>query len=318
MAERPPPSRGEPTEAELEGALRDLRGRLDYPPTPDLARAVRRRLEAQPARRPFWAGLFPAPRRLAPALLAVVLIACAALALSPGARGAIGERLGLPGIAIVYTTPTPPATAAAPATTVPSPTAPLATGTASPTATRGTPGATASRAAGATPTATGPLGGDHRFGVLVTLEEARRRLDFPVLTPGLPELGTPDEVYYSPSPPGGQVALVYGARPGLPPAVGTGLGLYLTQFRGAINRDFYMKGIGPGTTLEEVTVNGARGYWIAGEPHSFFYRDERGAIQSERSRSVDNTLIWERGGVTYRLEANIAKDQALRIAASLR
>ncbi len=110
-------------------------------------------------------------------------------------------------------------------------------------------------------------------------------MDFPVLTPGLPELGTPDEVYYSPSPPGGQVALVYGARPGLPPAVGTGLGLYLTQFRGAINRDFYMKGIGPGTTLEEVTVNGARGYWIAGEPHSFFYRDERGAIQSERSRA---------------------------------
>jgi hypothetical protein len=77
--------------AELELALRELGSELDYPPAPDLASAVRRRL-AEP-RRPWW-------RRPAVVALAVLTVAIGAVLAVPPARTAILDWLGIEGARI--------------------------------------------------------------------------------------------------------------------------------------------------------------------------------------------------------------------------
>jgi hypothetical protein len=159
------------------------------------------------------------------------------------------------------------------------------------------------------------------LGERVTLVEAQARVGFPVLVPA--SLGAPDEVYVGAQPPGGQVALVYHPRPDLPaggPAEPAGAGLLLTQFRGDLNvdRGLIAKGLGPDTTIETVAVEGGAGLWIAGRPHSFFYRDASGQVRDETVRLAGNTLLWERDRLTLRLEGAATRDDALRIAIALR
>src|ERR1700682_3807862 len=88
---------------ELDRALVDLAGSVEYPPTPDIASAVRRRLATQPARPRRFAGLLrnlSLQRRLAVAMLVLIALAAAIVAASPEARTAIAERLGLRGVQI--------------------------------------------------------------------------------------------------------------------------------------------------------------------------------------------------------------------------
>ena len=69
----------------------------------------------------------------------------------------------------------------------------------------------------------------------------------------------------------------------------------------------------------EVAVGDGRGraLWIEGEPHLFFYRDRDGQVRDESVRLAGNVLLWERGELTLRLEGAIARDEAIRIAASV-
>ncbi|HET8628894.1 MAG TPA: hypothetical protein VFL91_15840 [Thermomicrobiales bacterium] len=326
----------QPQPADLERALRDLGARLAYPPTPDLARAVRDRLAAAPPpRRPFWATL-ASPRRLALALVALALLLAAILGAVPATRTAIAGYLGLRGIRIVYLTPSlpavPPPTATTTPTAAPS-TATAALAAVSPATPRPspTPTITPTPTPRPTPTPCGPaptptpppgtpasLGDLYQLGRRVTLAEARALVQFPVAVPALPDLGPPDEVYVSDQAPGGMVSLVWRARPGTPAAGPGGLGLLLTEFRGTIDRNILGKGIGPCTTLEQVAVNGEKGYWIAGQPHEFFYLGPGGAFTQEPLRLAGNTLIWQQGSLTFRLEGAQTKEEALRIAAATR
>lgn len=77
---------------DLDSELRDLGAAIELPPTPDLARAVRARLEPAP-RRPRRRAL----RALALATLAVLVPAATVLAASPAARDAVLDWLGLGG-----------------------------------------------------------------------------------------------------------------------------------------------------------------------------------------------------------------------------
>jgi hypothetical protein len=78
--------------SELERALLSLGRELEYPPTPDLARAVERRLV--PARR-------PRARRIVVVAVAVLLVACGTvLAAVPSARDAVLEFLHLRGATV--------------------------------------------------------------------------------------------------------------------------------------------------------------------------------------------------------------------------
>jgi hypothetical protein len=160
-----------------------------------------------------------------------------------------------------------------------------------------------------------PTGAPLALGKQVTLSGTRAPgADFDVLVPrGLP----PDAVYVSDEPPGGQVALVYKGRRGLPQAV-AGVGLLITEFRGQQSSVFLQKSLGPGTTAERVTVNGEPGIWIAGQPHVVIYRDARGEVRDYTLRLATNTLLWRHGDLLLRLEAHISKADALRIASSMR
>jgi hypothetical protein len=91
-------------QVEFEAALRELAPRYPYPPTPDLARSVRVRLVAQPARRPMPA--WRDPRRLAMAAALLLVIAGAAALVSPASRDAIAHFFHVPGV-IVNRVPSP-------------------------------------------------------------------------------------------------------------------------------------------------------------------------------------------------------------------
>ena len=275
-------------ELDLEAALADLAADLRFPPTPDLAAAVTARLEEGPARTPAgrrvrftgarrWPAWLAGWRRLAVAGLAVVLLAAAVLAASPGTREAVARRLGLRGVGVELGGPPPP---------------------------------TATTRAGARL--------DLGLGRRVTLEEARRRVAFPVLVPAAAGFDRPDAVFVNEAvPAGGRVDLVYRARPGLPASSFTDAGLLITQFRGEPEPDFIKKVAGAGM-VQFITVGGGPGYFFSGEPHFFSYRDASGQFREERTRLAGNTLIWQRGDLTLRLEANLPLAEAVRIAESMR
>jgi hypothetical protein len=274
-------------ELDLELALRDLGAHLDFPATPDLAAAVAARLREAPA---------PAPRP------------------SPRARGLLPRlprrpawrRLALAGLAAVLL---------AAAVLVVSP------GTREAVARRLGLRGVEVRLGGErpTPTVTTRPGARLELGLgeRVTLGEARRRVAFQVQVPTAAGFRRPDAVYVNTQPEGGRVDLVYRARPGLPPSPYTDAGLLITQFQGTLTPDFIKKVVGAGM-VEEVRVAGQPGYWFSGEPHFFTYQDRRGDITDEQTRLAGNTLVWQSGPQTLRLEGQLSKQEALRIAESMR
>jgi hypothetical protein len=270
-------------ELDLDRALTDLAASLEFPPTPDLAAAVSARLERAPAR--------PAPAARARRWL-----------------GGLGgwRRLAVAGLAVVLL---------AAAVLVASP------GTREAVARRlGLRGVGVELGGPPPPTVTTTPGGrlDLGLGERVTLEEARRRVGFPLLIPGAGGLERPDAVFVSEAvPAGGRVDLVWGVRPGLPASPFTDAGLLITQFQGQPTPEFIKKTAVAGQ-VEFVEVGGEPAYWFSGEPHFFTYRDSAGNLQEERTRLAGNTLIWQRGDLTLRLEGQLSKEEALRIAESMR
>jgi hypothetical protein len=144
------------------------------------------------------------------------------------------------------------------------------------------------------------------LGDRVTLEQARQRARFDVVIPET--LGEPDEVYFQESPPpGGMVSFVYGTSDD-PRAL-------FTQFAARLDEVIFKK-IAPDTKIERVTIDGQPGFWLEGA-HYFSYLDRHDDMQSEQVRLAGNVLLWERGTRTLRLEADVSKEEALRIAASV-
>jgi hypothetical protein len=147
-----------------------------------------------------------------------------------------------------------------------------------------------------------------------TMADAQSAVSFNIAVPS--SLGPPDAVYVDSGLPGGEVALAYTPRTGLPLVKQTGLGVLITEFRGDLIPGFLTKEVGPSTTLEETSVNGDPGWWIAGEPHVVVAR-LGGMDYPVPLRMAANTLIWEHGGVTYRIESGLSRADAFRIAAGL-
>jgi len=228
--------------SELDGVLRELGRQVEFPPTPDLASAVRRRL----GKRRSW-------RRPVAIALAVLVAAIGAALAVPPARTAILDWLGLRGVDIVRVEKLPPV----------------------------------------------PAIGDLDLGEPVTLAEARRRSPW-LLAPA----EAPDRVYFSTAIPGGKVSFLWGT-----PA---SVRLLLTEFRG--QESYIEKLIEPEAKVEPVDV-GDRGVWLE-EPHVLAFRDRDGNFREDTARLAGKTLIWQRGSVTLRLEGDLSKEEALRIARS--
>lgn len=169
-----------------------------------------------------------------------------------------------------------------------------------------------------TPRPPGSLGKRLGLGGETTLNDAQNKVAWHVLVPA--SLGRPDEVYLQATPDGpplGEVTLVYSTRAGIATSGQTGVAVLITEARGAVDANFFGKMIGPGTSLEDVTVAGHAGYWISGAPNVFFFVDANGNIRNETVRLATNTLLIDYGGTVVRIEGNLTRAQALEIAASL-
>ena len=142
------------------------------------------------------------------------------------------------------------------------------------------------------------------LGEQMSLEEARERAGFRVRVPTVEGLDDPPKVYYNDT--SSQVAFLYGSKE--KPK------LLITQAdaRGAIE-----KLVNLNVTERELVVvePGYAGIWLYGEKHAIFYPS---TDHEEPFRLVGNALVYEIDGVTLRIEAEISKDDALRIARSMR
>jgi hypothetical protein len=143
------------------------------------------------------------------------------------------------------------------------------------------------------------------LGERVTLAEAAARSDFP-----LRELEeAPDRVYLGER---GTVWTLYG-DPESPRLLVSQTPLL------AIDAPALLKKLaGEGTQIEQVEVDGAQGVFLSGEPHFFFYVDRQGDVVDGSVRLARDVLVWDEGGVAYRLEGDFEREDALRLARDLR
>jgi len=275
------------SDPELEAAVRDLGTRLDYPPSRQLAFVVRRRLERSEApRRARWPRLaLVGPHRpvFAPARRRVAVVMLVLVAFFSGALtfspSARRAVAGWLGLRGIKIEVTP---------SLP----PLPTPTV--------------------------LGRNLVLGPPVSLAEAQASVPFDILIPAAHGFARPDEIDLIKSFATGQVSLLYRARPGVPAATQTGVGLILTEFEAEPDMSFIEKKLIPaGTTIDSVRVSGEPGFWIEGEAHELFYVGPEGLPIRDTTRLAGNVLIWQHGSVTLRMEADVSEAKALAIAESV-
>jgi hypothetical protein len=160
-----------------------------------------------------------------------------------------------------------------------------------------------------------PTPRDLDLGPRATLREAARDVAFRPLLPRI--LGGPDEVHVRAAPRGGELSLLYDPRSDLPPAITTGLGLLVTEFRGDLAPEYLTKVAPQATAVSRLRVGGDRAIWIAGAPHYFFYRSPGGGIAQRDLQVAQNVLLIERGRVLVRMEGAFDRATAVRLAGTL-
>jgi hypothetical protein len=261
---------------ELERELRELGGNIDYPPTPDVARAARRVLDEEENSRPRrYLTAFPVMRLVAVAAAFVLVVAVPTL--SPGLRATIGDWFVAEG---VHNAGEP--------------------------VDAGSPERQMEAAAPPAESKSGESLAARFSGERITLQEARARMDGALLLPRMPNLGKPDEIYAGGTSGKNGVVLVY--RYGLPSLGGAGISLVLTETPGDVESAYLGGQSTVGSELERVSVDRDPGYW-----------GSAGRIPSAMDpRLPSNVLLWKKGGYALRLEADLHKEQAIRIAESVR
>jgi len=275
----------EPSDAALAAELREVGRHLDVPPAPELRAAVRARLAEPPPPSPhllrrLGAAVAGWPGRWAVATWPVRAVAvAAALAVLTGSAAAASPRARAAIADFFSIGPIRVHSGPPPTPVAPSPV----------------------RGLGELPPGTRTA----------TLAEAQARAPFRIGIPGA--LGPPDEVLIAEDRPGFAVALRYGPGPGRPPAHGSAVAVELDAVAGTVG--FAEKFLSD-VAAERVDVGDA-GWWISA-PHVLVYVGPDGSTHVQQPRLAERTLIWQRGGVTYRLEGAFIKEQALAVARSLR
>lgn len=163
------------------------------------------------------------------------------------------------------------------------------------------------------PSSLSPLGSNLGLGTALPLAEVERIADLDLILPTDPAIGPPDVAYLA----GRRAALVWASRPGLPATEPSGLGLFIGEFRGKVEKGYYEKILSVDSKVTPVTVNGSPGYWIDGAPHYFYYVDPEGRSVDDSHREIGDVLIWSSGEMTYRLESGLDMAGAIRLAESL-
>jgi len=52
-------------------------------------------------------------------------------------------------------------------------------------------------------------------------------------------------------------------------------------------------------------------------PQGFYLLDGQGRVQEDRARLAGHALLWQRNGVTYRMESALTLDQSIGLAESM-
>lgn len=82
---------------------------------------------------------------------------------------------------------------------------------------------------------------------------------------------------------------------------------------------FYGKGLPDADLARESAVHGQPAIWIGSGGHIARSLDADGRLLIETERTVERgTLLWEEGGISYRLETGLSEDEAILLAESLR
>ncbi len=249
---------------ELERSLRDAAPRVPYPPTPDIRAAVVKRVRRAPDPVPI---VTRSRLRLALAAACVAVSATVAtVGLSPSARRAVADWLGVDGVRISFDNV--------------------------------------------------PLEGledELNLGRRVSFKEAQEVVDFEIAVPAV--LGEPDAVFVRRDVEGGEVSLVWEQEPGLPASEHTDAGAILTQFRGSPDPVSFKK-VSVESDVTYLMIDGRNAFFLDGAPH-LVVRAPSGARRELPPRFAGNTLLWDGGAVTYRLEADVTLARAREIASSI-
>lgn len=159
-----------------------------------------------------------------------------------------------------------------------------------------------------TPTVEAPLPGERA----VSLAQARDAVDFTLRLPA--GLGEPDAIQVT----GDRVvSMSFDGR--VDGRVGERVGervgaVRVDQFDGHLDPIF--EKFTTAADIHRVTVGDQPGIWVD-RPHTVLYTDEHGTTHQETARLAGSTLIWEDGGVTYRVEGDLTQAEALAVAESL-
>jgi len=128
--------------------------------------------------------------------------------------------------------------------------------------------------------------------------DARRAVRFTVLVPP----GSP-AVYVRHDVPGGRISFLLGR-------------VLITEFRGTAT-PLIFKVLGPRTKVTQVRVDGGSGVYLSHAPHEVLFQTTHGEIRADRVRLAGNVLLFDRRGLTVRIEGTHALGQALALARSL-
>ena len=150
------------------------------------------------------------------------------------------------------------------------------------------------------------IGSDLGLGEPVTEAEATDAAGFELRFLG-DGYGSPDGLFLATAEGFTQVSAVYRGDEGR---------LLLTQFRGSPEVPYLKKLVGADDGIEVTDVHGALAFWID-QPHEITYRGPDGTLRTDASRLAEKTLLWERDGITYRLEGDLSKGSAERLAEGL-
>jgi hypothetical protein len=257
----------------FEKQLLSLSKGFDYPRTPEIAGSVISRLRpAAPSRfisrRLVWS-------------LTIILILFSSLMLIPPARAAIIEFIQIGVVRIFRTEPTP---LAPPNQEIPSTTVPM---TATPV-----------------PTSQPLIPLLEKLAGEMTLEEARKAVDYPILLPSYPPgLGKPERIFVQDAE--GKMTILVWINSQQPTKVLMSLHL-IPPGSWAIDK------FDP-ADVQETRVNGQSAIWAVG-PYPLRLRNN----DLQYTRLIEgHVLIWREGNLTCRLETDLSLEEALKIAESL-
>lgn len=275
-------------EVDVEQQLRLAAASAAWPATPDLRAGVLAgiaALDASPAGTVARPVPVARPTRLRP--LAAVALALLALLAIAGVAAGLGFRL--PGFDIVFVERLP--------------SAPVVPGS---IATSG------SGSAGVPPTA----GAQRNLGSPIPVSDARA-IDHPrVLAPA--SMRAPDDAYVIGAGDRRIVTLAWRADSGQARLPSSDLALTVMAVPGGVDDDLIKKIATPDTSVEFVSVDGDRGWWISGAPHELLITRPDGQVGSIPSAIAGDTLVFARDGTLYRLESSLGRDATVAIAESLR